>query len=235
MNALSGFSSQQPGHEAAYAVDNSNGTWWEPAATDAQPTLTIELSPATRFDAVQLFTIDSVRLMFNGPRGFGGGRGRGGRGAGGAAAAGPEAAPAAAPAAGPAAAPAAEPPTTAAYQYKIEVSLDGQTYTTALEPDEERRLAKHDLRGNTPGEVSLRSTDHDELAPGHAAGDYRIHRIWKGSGIVACGEVDSRCALKGTRRPTKPRPHPACWMVNQVEQLKARDPQNPDPIQLAGW
>ena len=48
MNALSGFSSQQPGHDAAYAIDNSNGTWWEPAPTDAQPTLTIELSPATR-------------------------------------------------------------------------------------------------------------------------------------------------------------------------------------------
>ena len=74
MNALSSFSSQQPGHDAAYAVDNFNGTWWEPATTDAQPTLSIELSPATRFDAVQLFTIDSVRLMFNGGRGFGGGR-----------------------------------------------------------------------------------------------------------------------------------------------------------------
>ena len=30
MNALSRFSSQQPGHDAAYAIDNSSGTWWEP-------------------------------------------------------------------------------------------------------------------------------------------------------------------------------------------------------------
>jgi hypothetical protein len=131
MNALSRFSSQQPGRDAAYAVDNSSSTWWEPATTDTQPTLTIELSPATRFDAVQLFTIDSVRLMFNGGRGFGGGRGRGGQGVSGAPAAGP-----AATASVPVAAPAAEPPATNAYQYKIEVSLDGQTYTTALDQTE---------------------------------------------------------------------------------------------------
>ena len=68
MNALSKFSSQQPGRDAAYAVDNSSGTWWEPAPTDSLPTLLIELSPATRFDVVQLFTIDGVRLMFNGGR-----------------------------------------------------------------------------------------------------------------------------------------------------------------------
>ncbi len=116
MNALSQFSSAQPGRDAAYAIDNSSGTWWEPAATDAQPTLTIELSPATRFDVVQLFTIDSVRLMFTGGRGFGGGRGRG-----------------AAAQSTPATAPAPQRPATDAYQYKIEVSLDGQTYTMALD------------------------------------------------------------------------------------------------------
>jgi hypothetical protein len=114
MNALSRFSSQQPGRDAAYAVDNSSGTWWEPAETDTQPALTIELSPATRFDAVQLFTIDSVRLMFNG------GRSRGGQGVGGT----------------PTAAAAPEAPSTNAYQYKIEVSSDGQTYTTALDQTE---------------------------------------------------------------------------------------------------
>lgn len=119
MNALSRFSSEQPGHEAAYAVDNSSGTWWAPAESDSQPTLTVELSPATRFDVVQLFTIDSVRLMFGGSRrgfGFGGRRGRGAM-AGGA----------------PATASAQERPATNAYQYKIEVSMDGQTYTTALD------------------------------------------------------------------------------------------------------
>jgi xylan 1,4-beta-xylosidase len=118
MNALSRFSSQQSGRDAAYAVDNSSGTWWEPALTDAQPTLTIELSPATRFDAVQLFTIDSVRLMLNGGRGFGfGGRRSRTRAAEGV----------------PATGTAPEPPATDAYQYRVEVSMDGQTYATALD------------------------------------------------------------------------------------------------------
>lgn len=121
MNALSRCSSEQPGRDAAYAVDNSSGTWWEPATTDAQPSLTIELSPATRFDVVQLFTIDSVRLMFNGGRGFGFG-GRRGRT--------PTAESVPAPATTP------QPPVTDAYQYKIEVSSDGQAYTTALDQTE---------------------------------------------------------------------------------------------------
>ena len=102
MNALSKFSSEQPGREAAYAVDNSSGTWWEPAPTDSMPTLTIELSPATRFDVVQLFTIDAARIMFNGRRGFG-----------------------------------FRPSSTAApadiYQYKIDVSMDGKNFVTALD------------------------------------------------------------------------------------------------------
>jgi xylan 1,4-beta-xylosidase len=119
MNATSAFSSQSPGHDAAYAIDNSSGTWWEPAAADAQPSLTIELSPATRFDPVQYFTVDSVRLMFNGGGGMGGGGGgRGMRGAGGPA---PEAAP-----------PTTRPASTS-YQYKIEVSSDGATFTPALD------------------------------------------------------------------------------------------------------
>ena len=118
MNALSRFSSQQPGRDAAYAVDNSSGTWWEPASIDTLPTLTIELSPATRFDAVQLFTIDSARLMFNsGRRGFG-------------------RTPATAPAAteSPSATTTSpERPSTDAYQYRIEASMDGQTYVMALD------------------------------------------------------------------------------------------------------
>jgi len=64
MNALSKCSSEKPGRDAAYAVDNSSGTWWEPDPADTLPTLTIELSPATWFDVVQLFIIDAVRLMF---------------------------------------------------------------------------------------------------------------------------------------------------------------------------
>ena len=141
MNALSSFSSQQPGHDAAYAIDNYSGTWWEPEATDTEPSLTIELSPATRFDVVQLFTIDSVRLMFGGSRGFGrGGFRRGGagtrglgRGVPGAAIRGEEPA-----------APIAESarPATNAYQYKIEVSNDGNTYTSALD------MTKNDITRN---------------------------------------------------------------------------------------
>lgn len=106
MNALSKFSSEQPGHEAAYAVDNSSGTWWEPSPTDSVPAITIELSPATRFDVVQLFTIDGVRLMFNGGR-----RGMG----------------------RPAAGATPQQPAPEIFQYKIEVSMDGNTYTPALD------------------------------------------------------------------------------------------------------
>ncbi len=124
MNALSEFSSEQSGHFAAYATDNSSGTWWQPEPTDAQPTLTIELSPATRFDRVQLFTIDSLRLMFNGGRrGFGGMR-RGGT---------PPAE---------TASPTSERPQTSAYQYKIEVSMDGESYKTALD------MTKNDISRN---------------------------------------------------------------------------------------
>ena len=127
MNALSRFSSQQPGHDAAYAIDNSTGTWWEPTPADAQPTLTLELSPATRFDRVQLFTIDSVRLLFTG-----GGRGFGGRG--GTRGPGPAAPDTAATAAtNTATAGAPGLPPTNAYQYKLDVSADGETYATVLD------------------------------------------------------------------------------------------------------
>ena len=104
MNALSKFSTEKPGHEAAYAVDNSSGTWWEPAATDSLPSLLIELSPATRFDVVQMFTIDGVRLMFNGGR-----RGLGRPAQGG------------------------QQSLAEIFQYKIEVSTDGKTFETALD------------------------------------------------------------------------------------------------------
>ena len=72
MNALSKVSSQQPGYPAAYAVDNYSGTVWMPEASDKAPSITIELSPATRFDVVQHFTVDAVRILFgNQRRGFG--------------------------------------------------------------------------------------------------------------------------------------------------------------------
>jgi xylan 1,4-beta-xylosidase len=115
MNAESKFSSQQPGHDAAYAVDNSSGTWWEPEPSDAQPTLTLDLGPATRFDVVQLFMIDSVRLLFTGGRRFSGG------------------APVAAASAAPVASGASAQPVTDAHQYKIDVSTDGKTFATVLD------------------------------------------------------------------------------------------------------
>lgn len=117
MNAQSRFSSEQPGHFAAYAVDNSSGTWWEPSPTDAQPTLTLDLGPATRFDAVQLFRIDSTRLLFTGGWRFGFRRGPG------RAATETNSATVGGPAR----------PRTNAYQYKIDVSTDGNTYTTVLD------------------------------------------------------------------------------------------------------
>jgi hypothetical protein len=109
MRAQSTFSSQRPGHEAPYAVDNSNGTWWEPAEDDKQPSLTLDLGPATEFDPVQQFMIDSCRIEFVA------GRGRFGF--------------------GPAGQRQTTQPTDAAiaHQYKIEASTDGNTYTTILD------------------------------------------------------------------------------------------------------
>jgi xylan 1,4-beta-xylosidase len=107
MNAKSGFSSQRPGHEAAYAVDNSTGTWWEPAEDDRQPSITIDLGPATEFDPIQVFTVDSSRILFTAGRGFG------------------------PPGAAAARAPAAD--AVVAHRYRIEVSSDGTSFTTLLD------------------------------------------------------------------------------------------------------
>jgi xylan 1,4-beta-xylosidase len=108
MNTRSTFSSQRTGHEAAYAVDNSNGTWWEPAEDDNQPSLTLDLGPATEFDVVQQFMIDSCRIEFTTGGGFGFRSGsRSGT---------------------------TQPAnSTIAHQYKIEASIDGTTYITVLD------------------------------------------------------------------------------------------------------
>ena len=100
MNALSKCSSQQDGYPAAYAVDDYSGTLWRPAVDDPQPQLTIELSPATRFDVVQYFQVDGMRVLF----GSGARRGFGMRG-------------------GP----------LPVYQFKLEVSMDGEQFTTVLD------------------------------------------------------------------------------------------------------
>ena len=93
-------SSSKPGRGPEYALDNSTATWWEPEDGDANPTLTISLSPAVDRDRVQIFKIDGSRIL------FGGGTGRGFAGTAGAF------------------------PT---YRYKIEVSMDGENYTTVLD------------------------------------------------------------------------------------------------------
>jgi len=119
MHTQSTVSSERPGHEAAYAIDDSNGTSWQPADNDKQPTLTIDLVAPTEFEKTQFFQIDSARIEFSTGPGFGGGRGRAG-------------APGATPA------PASAPPAVAAggsitFRYTIETSLDGKTYTTVVD------------------------------------------------------------------------------------------------------
>lgn len=109
MNTKSSFSSQRPGRDAAYAVDNSTGTWWEPAEDDAQPSITVDLSPATEFDPLQLFMVDSSRIMFSAPRGFG------------------------RPAPGTTPTPPAAPTGAPAHRYTIDVSTDGKTFATVLD------------------------------------------------------------------------------------------------------
>lgn len=105
MNALSKISSEQFGFFGSYAVDDNSGTVWMPAEDDKETSLLIELSPATRFDVVQLFTVSSVRIMFGGinaPRRGGSGRMMWGGG-------------------------------TPVYKYKLETSVDGENYIVAVD------------------------------------------------------------------------------------------------------
>lgn len=103
MNALSKASSEQFGFFGSYAVDDFSGTIWMPDAEDKEPYLLIELSPATRFDVVQLFTVDAMRIMFGGMAPSGSGRGFG-RSYG-----------------------------NQVYKYRLEVSMDGENFTTVLD------------------------------------------------------------------------------------------------------
>ena len=69
VGAMKKFSSETEGFYASYAIDNYSGTIWRPKADDAAPQMTLDLSPATRFDVVEHFTIDALRIMFNTSRG----------------------------------------------------------------------------------------------------------------------------------------------------------------------
>ena len=107
MNQRGGSSSERPGHEAAYAVDNSNLTWWEPAEDDTLPTLTVDMGSITEFDVPQFFTVDAVRIEFWTGGRFGFGRSGNER--------------------------EVEPGATIAHRYTIAVSDDGQHFNTILD------------------------------------------------------------------------------------------------------
>jgi hypothetical protein len=106
MNQRGKFSSQRPGRDAAYAVDGSNGAWWEPAEDDAQPSITVDLGSITEFEDPQYFTVDASRIEFS----------TGGRGA-----------------FGPRPAVPAQVTGSPAFRYRIETSKDGQTFETILD------------------------------------------------------------------------------------------------------
>jgi hypothetical protein len=145
LNQQGVFSSQRPGHEAAYAVDNSNGTWWEPAEDDAHPTLTIDLGSTTEWAKEQLFTVDSTRIEFTARGGFGG---RGARGAA-------------------QAAPPPAPTGSAAFRYRIETSRDGKTFTTILDKTENNVTRYTEFDELAPTEcryVRLTVTDWPHIA-----------------------------------------------------------------------
>jgi hypothetical protein len=57
-------SSHRAGRDAAYALDNSNDTWWEPAESDAQPSITVDLLGIQPFGKQFQFTVDSSRIEF---------------------------------------------------------------------------------------------------------------------------------------------------------------------------
>jgi xylan 1,4-beta-xylosidase len=139
MNTKSTFSSERSGHDAAYAVDNSTGTWWEPAEDDPRPSITVDLGPATEFDPVQTFTVDSSRILFLTGRFF---RRPG--------------------------TPPPPPPTGApAHRYRIEVSSDGKTFTTLLDKTQ-NAVSKYvefdELPPTTCRFVRLTLTDWPHLA-----------------------------------------------------------------------
>jgi xylan 1,4-beta-xylosidase len=106
MHQESTFSSQKPGHEAAYAVDGRFGGWWEPEDSDKQPTLTLDLSGNTEFEDPLYFVVDSSRIAFaTGQRWLWRD---------------PETK-------------AAAPDEATAFRYKIEASKDGKTFETVVD------------------------------------------------------------------------------------------------------
>jgi len=87
-------SSEAPGRNAPYAVDNNSRTWWAPAENDEEPWVVFDLGSASR----QQFIIDSSRLLFLLPNRL-----------------------------------KDDHVPTRARKYKIEVSSDGETFTTVVD------------------------------------------------------------------------------------------------------
>ena len=96
-------SSNAPGRDPAYALDNSNGTWWEPAESDVQPSMTVDLLSIAPFD--RPYTVDSSRIIFTARASMNLGRG----------------------------AEAPKFSGAPAFQYRIEGSLDGKEFTTLVD------------------------------------------------------------------------------------------------------
>jgi hypothetical protein len=58
-------SSEAPGRNAPYALDNNTRTWWAPAENDANPLLEIDLGAGEQ----QEYIVDSARVLFTLPDG----------------------------------------------------------------------------------------------------------------------------------------------------------------------
>ena len=59
-------SSEAPGRNAPYAVDNNNRTWWAPSKDDTNPWLTLDLGAESK----QMYIVDSARILFTLPEGL---------------------------------------------------------------------------------------------------------------------------------------------------------------------
>jgi xylan 1,4-beta-xylosidase len=106
-------SSALPGRDPDYAFDNNVRTWWEPADGDAQPWLVLDLGCRNPTDPNQDFIVDSSRILFD---------------------AAPPARPLTAVEGHSAWFPDAPRAIAAtAYQYKVETSLDGKTFSVVAD------------------------------------------------------------------------------------------------------
>ena len=164
LNQKGSFSSQRAGHEASYAVDESNGTWWEPAESDAQPSITLDLGSGTDWDPPQDFLADSVRIEFVA-------RGGPGRGA---------------------AAPAMSGPKSPPVQDRNLDRWQELHHRPGQ--NQQHRYQVHGIRRAASDPLSLRTIDHDRLATQRqfSSGDHGTHRLWKAGADKVSGRMVMR-------------------------------------------